>query len=51
VEDALRGIHKPRGVSSFIIKVIPLAVQSQLPTVEEIKSELAQKHGEPPSND
>ncbi|WP_339507715.1 hypothetical protein [Pseudomonas sp. RL_35y_Pfl2_P42] len=39
------------GVSSFITEDIPLAVQSQLPTVEEIESELAQGHGETPSND
>ncbi|MEE4857097.1 hypothetical protein V2K27_04710 [Pseudomonas alliivorans] len=38
-------------VSSFITKDIPLAVQSQLPTVEEIESELAQGHGETPNND
>lgn len=51
VKYALRDIHKPMGVSSFITKDIPLAVQSQLPTVEEIESELAQGHGETPSND
>lgn len=39
------------GVSSFITEDIPLAVQSQLPAVEEIESELAQGHGETPSND
>ncbi len=47
----LRHIHKPMGVSSFITKDIPLAVQSQLPTVEEIGRELAQGNGEPPSNE
>ncbi len=41
VEYALRDIHKPMGVSSFITKDIPLSVQSQLPTVQEIESELA----------
>ena len=41
VEYALRDILKPMGVSSFITKDIPLAVQSQLPTVEEIENELA----------
>ncbi len=41
VEYALRDVHKPMGVSSFITKDIPLAVQSQLPTVEEIEHELA----------
>lgn len=46
VEYALRDIHKPMGVSSFITKDIPLSVQSQLPTVEEIESELAQGYGE-----
>lgn len=55
VKYALRDIHKPIGVCSFITKDIPLAVQSQLPTVEEIEieieSELAQGHGETPSND
>ena len=40
VEYALRDIHKPMGVSSFITKDIPLAVQSQLPTVQEIENEL-----------
>jgi hypothetical protein len=40
VEYALRDINKPMGVSSFITKDIPLSVQSQLPTVEEIESEL-----------
>jgi hypothetical protein len=34
------GINKPMGVSSFITKDIPLSVQSQLPTVQEIESEL-----------
>ncbi len=51
VKHALRDIHKPMGVCSFITKDIPLAVQSQLPTVEEIESELAQGYGETPSND
>ena len=41
VEYALRDIHKPMGVSSFITKDIPVSVQSQLPTVQEIESELA----------
>jgi hypothetical protein len=41
VEYALRDIHKPMGVSSFVTKDIPLSVQSQLPTVEEIESELS----------
>jgi hypothetical protein len=40
VEYALRDIHKPMGVSSFITKDIPLSVQSQLPTVQEIEDEL-----------
>ncbi|WP_268798567.1 hypothetical protein [Pseudomonas huanghezhanensis] len=48
---ALRDIHKYMGVSSFITKDIPLVVQSQLPKVEEIESELAQGHVEAPSND
>ncbi|MEN4962133.1 PDDEXK nuclease domain-containing protein [Pseudomonas syringae] len=51
VKYALHDIHKPMGVSSFITKDIPLTVQSQLPPVEEIESELAQGHGETPSND
>ncbi|WP_153774949.1 hypothetical protein [Pseudomonas sp. MNR3A] len=51
LEDAMRDIHDPRGVSSFITKVTPQAVQLRMPTVEEIKSEPAQRHGEPPSND
>jgi predicted nuclease of restriction endonuclease-like (RecB) superfamily len=41
VEYALRDINKPMGVSSFITKDIPLSVQSQLPSVEEIEHELA----------
>ena len=40
VEYALRDIHKPMGVSSFITKDIPLSVKSQLPTVQEIEDEL-----------
>lgn len=40
VEYALRDINKPMGVSSYITKDIPLAVRSQLPTVQEIESEL-----------
>lgn len=40
VEYALRDVHKPMGVSSYITKDIPLSVQSQLPTVQEIESEL-----------
>jgi predicted nuclease of restriction endonuclease-like (RecB) superfamily len=41
VEYALRDINKPMGVSSFITKDIPLSVQSQLPSVEEIEQEFA----------
>lgn len=41
VEYALRDISKPMGVSSYITKDIPLAVQSQLPTVEELEHELS----------
>jgi predicted nuclease of restriction endonuclease-like (RecB) superfamily len=41
VEYALRDIRKPMGVSSFITKDIPLAVRSQLPTVEEFENELS----------
>jgi len=51
VEYALRDSYKPMGVSSFITKDIPLSVQSQLPTVEEIESELAQGYGDNQSND
>ena len=40
MEYVLRDINKPMGVSSFITKDIPLSVQSQLPTVQEIESEL-----------
>ena len=47
VEYALRDIHKPMGVSSFITKDIPLNVQSQLPSVQEIEDELkALGHGD-----
>jgi hypothetical protein len=35
-----RDINKPMGVRSFITKETLLAVQSQLPTVQEIESEL-----------
>lgn len=45
VEYALRDINKPMGVSSFIGKDIPLSVQSQLPSVEEIEVELAAQVG------
>jgi hypothetical protein len=37
----LRDINKPMGVSSFIGKDIPLSVKSELPSVEEIETELA----------
>lgn len=40
VEYALRDIQKPMGVSSYITRDIPLDVQAQLPTVEEIEEEL-----------
>lgn len=40
VEYSLRDIQKPMGVSSFIAQEIPLSVQSQLPSVEEIEQEL-----------
>ena len=47
VEYALRDVHKPMGVSSFITKDIPLDVQSQLPSVQEIEDELkALGHGD-----
>ena len=47
VEYALRDVHKPMGVSSFITKDIPLDVQSQLPSVQEIENELkALGHGD-----
>jgi predicted nuclease of restriction endonuclease-like (RecB) superfamily len=41
VEYALRDFNKSMGVSSYITKDIPLSVQSQLPTVDEIEQELA----------
>jgi predicted nuclease of restriction endonuclease-like (RecB) superfamily len=47
VEYALRDVNKPMGVSSYITKDIPLAVQSQLPTVEEIEQSLAGLEGDP----
>ena len=40
VEYALRDVNKPMAVSSYITKDIPLSVQSQLPSVEEIEQEL-----------
>jgi predicted nuclease of restriction endonuclease-like (RecB) superfamily len=40
VEYSLRDINKPMGVSSYITKEIPISIQSQLPTVQEIESEL-----------
>jgi predicted nuclease of restriction endonuclease-like (RecB) superfamily len=42
VEYALRDINKPMGVSSYITKEIPISIQSQLPTVEEIEYELSE---------
>lgn len=45
VEYALRDVNKPMGVSSYITRDIPLAVQSQLPTVEEIEQRLAELEG------
>lgn len=51
VEYALRDIHKPMGVSSFITKDIPLEVQSQLPTVEELEHELAHLTAPVPNNE
>ena len=41
VEYALRDVSKLMGVSAIVNKDIPLSVQSQLPTVQEIESELA----------
>jgi predicted nuclease of restriction endonuclease-like (RecB) superfamily len=46
VEYALRDVNKPMGVSSYITKNIPLSVQSQLPTVEEIEQKLADLEGD-----
>lgn len=40
VEYALRDINKPIGVSSFITREIPVEVESQLPTVEQLEREL-----------
>lgn len=39
VEYALRDIQKPIGVSSYITKVIPMEVQSQLPSVADLEHE------------
>ena len=47
VEYALRDVNKPMGVSSYITKDIPLSVQSQLPTVEEIEQSLSGLEGDP----
>jgi hypothetical protein len=41
VEYALRDINKPIGVSSFITNALPIDVQPQLPTIEELEAELA----------
>jgi predicted nuclease of restriction endonuclease-like (RecB) superfamily len=46
VEYALRDVNKPMGVSSYITKDIPLSVQSQLPTVEEIEQKLVGLEGD-----
>jgi predicted nuclease of restriction endonuclease-like (RecB) superfamily len=40
VEYALRDIGKPIGVSEFLIKEIPIEIESELPTIEEIENEL-----------
>jgi predicted nuclease of restriction endonuclease-like (RecB) superfamily len=40
VEYALRDINKPIGVSAFQFNEMPVHIQSQLPTVEELEQEL-----------
>lgn len=51
VKYALCDIHKSMSVSLSITKDIPLTVEPRLPRVEEVESELAQGHREPPSYD
>jgi hypothetical protein len=46
VRTLLAKVNKPMGVSSYITKDIPLSVQSQLPTVEEIEQKLAGLEGD-----
>ena len=40
MEYTLRDINKPIGVSTFRFSEIPEAMQSQLPTLEQIEQEL-----------
>jgi len=40
VEYSLRDINKPIGVSAFQFNEIPVSIQSQLPTIEELEQEL-----------
>ena len=40
VQYELRDINKPMGISSYITKEIPISIQFQLPTVQEIECEL-----------
>ena len=43
-EYALKGINKPIGISEYeLIKAIPEDLKSNLPTIEEIESEMEEK--------
>lgn len=44
VEYALRGIQKPIGVSEYRFSELPLEIQKEMPTVEELESELMEKN-------
>jgi len=45
-EYALRGIHKPIGVSDYeLTRALPESLQSELPTIEEIEAELQSEVG------
>jgi len=40
VEFALRDVKKPIGVSEFSFNELPLEIQREMPTVEELEGEL-----------
>ena len=47
VEYALRDIHKPMGISEYILtNAIPDNIQPQLPSVEELERELGKRQTE-----
>ena len=40
VEFALKDMNKPIGVSEFMFNELPLNIQKEMPTVEELENEL-----------